>query len=107
MRLISLFAVLATVGIAEAQPKSPKGEIKLDVPTGGVAMVNVAVPDAIPLGGAADTRGVTEATTGTVTRALTLASYFNLIDRGAFLVDPKAEGMDPAYKAWFNVGAQG
>ncbi len=106
-RFAFLLTFLAAVA-AHAQPKpGAKDAIKFDVAVGGQSMVNVAVPDAVNIGGSPDTRGVTEALSGTVQRDLTLAGYFNLIDKASFLIDPKVEGMDPQYKAWFNVGAQG
>ncbi|MCA9545625.1 MAG: PD40 domain-containing protein [Myxococcales bacterium] len=91
---------------ALAQDDEKKG-LGVDVLTEGVTMISMAVPDAFALGGAPDTRGVTEALTGTIQRDLTLTGYFNLIDKAAFLGDPKAEGMNPEFKNWFNIGAQG
>lgn len=67
----------------------------------------LAVPDAASLGGEADTKGVREALSGTIQRALSLTGYFNLLDSAAFLADPAKEGMDPDLQAWFNSGTQG
>lgn len=80
----------------------------VEVPVGGsLTVIQMVVPDALPMGGAADTQGVTEALSGTTARALKISGYFNLIDKNSWLIDPAKEGMNPDYKAWFNVGAQG
>lgn len=108
MRNPMIILVLLLAGAAHAQPAGGTNEgIKFDVFNEGVALIQMAVPDAINLGAVPDTRGITEALSGTVVRDLTLASFFNLIDKAAYMVDPAKEGMDPSYKAWFNIGAQG
>lgn len=96
-------------GVAQAQEGTePEGKGLGVIVTGdGVTLIQMAVPDAIAVGGPADTRGVTEALTGTISRALKITGYFNLIDRAAFLADPAKEGMNPDYIAWFNTGTQG
>ncbi len=108
---IALLAIALALGAALVTPAAAQtGEgagLGVDVNSSGLTLVQMAVPDAISLGGAPDTRGVTEALTGTINRDLTLTGYFNLIDKAGFLADPKAEGMDPDYKAWFNTGTQG
>ena len=73
----------------------------------GITVFQMAVPDAFMQGGSPDTRGVTEALTGTIRRDLSITGYFNLVDKAAFLVDPAKEGMTPNYKSWFTIGSQG
>ncbi len=72
--------------------------LDVDVTAGGMSIFQMAVPKALLMGGAPDTRGITEALTGTVNRALKISGYFNLIDKAAYLTDPAKEGMSPAYK---------
>ncbi len=81
--------------------------LEFDVTGGALVKFNLAVPDALNLGGPADTRGVTEALSGTISRDLRIAGYFNLIDKKAFLADPAKEGMEPNYIDWLNIGTQG
>ena len=106
---VALFALVLAAG-AHAQDAKPAPDAKgleFTVEAGGIVLFQMAVPDAINLGGAADTRGVTEALTGTVIRDLQISGFFNLLDRAAYLVDPTKEGMNPDYTAWFNIGTQG
>ena len=100
--LLLLFAAPAL-----AQGQGQGGGIEFDVLSGELVKFNLAVPDALNLGGPADTRGVTEAVSGTVSRDLRIAGYFNLIDKKAFLADPAKEGMEPRYIDWLNIGTQG
>lgn len=102
--LICAAIVLFALSPAHAQDE---GGIELTVGVGDLVLFNLAVPDAINLGGEADTRGVTEALSGTIARDLKIAGYFNLIDKKAFLGDPNAEGMNPNYVNWINIGTQG
>ncbi|MCA9539367.1 MAG: PD40 domain-containing protein [Myxococcales bacterium] len=98
-------ALLLVAGPAAAQ--GDESGIEFTVGVGDVVRFNLAVPDAVNQGGEADTRGITEALSGTVVRDLTIAAYFNLIDKKAFLVDPAKEGMNPDYVNWINIGTQG
>ncbi|MSP72899.1 MAG: hypothetical protein EXR76_12155 [Myxococcales bacterium] len=111
MRLLLslLVLLLATEASAQAAPPSgaPTDRVKVVVEGGKLVLFQLAVPDAINRGGVPDTRGVTEALTGTIARDLKIAAYFNLIDRAAFLTDPVKEGLEPNFRSWFNVGAQG
>jgi len=107
MRTIVLLAVLAHTGPAWAQKAKTDGGFKFEVEQGELVLFQLAVPDAINLGGEADTRGVTEALSGTIVRDLGIAGYFNLVDKAAYLADPAKEGMKPRYKDWFNIGTQG
>lgn len=106
MRWLGALALCLLSVPASAQTGSDEG-LKVVVPTGGVSIFQMAVPDALSMGGAPDTRGITEALTGTVSRALKISGYFNLIEKAAFLTDPSKEGMNPSYKDWFNIGTQG
>lgn len=93
-----------------AAPAFAQGEgdgLKFDVTAGELVRFNLAVPDALNMGGPADTRGVTEALSGTVDRDLRIAGYFNLIDKKAYIADPTKEGMEPNYIDWLNIGTQG
>lgn len=92
--------------VAGAQDADPSTDIILQ-PTGQMTLYTVAVPGALNLGDVPDTRGVTEALTGTINRDLKIAGYFDLLDPKGFLGDPKAEGMSPQMNNWFNIGAQG
>jgi len=105
MRILLISALLALV----ASPALAQGDdgLKFDVTAGELVRFNLAVPDALNLGGPADTRGVTEALSGTVNRDLRIAGYFNLIDKKAYLADPSKEGMEPKYVDWINIGTQG
>ena len=103
--LVMLLAGLAHAG--PAAPAAPASGPTINVGSTGLTLVKIAVPDAINRGGVPDTRGVTEALSGTLARDLKIAAYFELVDRAAFLVDPAKEGLEPNFKAWFNVGAQG
>lgn len=104
-RLALAFTLLS--GPALAQPEEGGKGIDVPVSFGDVALIQMAVPSAINLGDVPDTRGITEALSGTVTRDLKISGHFNFIPRNAYLVDPAKEGMDPDYKAWFNAGTQG
>ncbi len=107
MRTIVYLAILALSGVAWGQAPAGDGGFKFDVEQGELVLFQLAVPDAIDLGGEADTRGVTEALTGTIVRDLGIAGYFNLVDKASYLADPTKEGMKPKYKDWFNIGTQG
>ncbi|MCK6573082.1 hypothetical protein L6V77_18525 [Myxococcota bacterium] len=102
-----LFAAAARPALAQGAPSAPPSSTQIVVKSSGYTLVKLAVPDALNRGGVPDTRGVTEALSGTVARDLKIAAYFELVDRAAYLVDPAKEGLDPNFKAWFNVGAQG
>jgi TolB protein len=107
---IFAFLVLLVAGPALAQdPKTPaEGEGAQELVIGGTqTLYQMAVPDAVNMGGAADTRGVTEALHGTVLRDLQISGHFNLIDKSAFLANAAKEGMTPQFTDWFNVGTQG
>ncbi|MCB9536878.1 MAG: PD40 domain-containing protein [Myxococcales bacterium] len=107
--LVALMALCSAAG-AYAQDGEAKEGGGVDIGTvqaGDIVLVQIAVPDAVNLGGAPDTRGVTEALTGTIVRDLQISGYFNLLDKAAYLVDPAKEGMNPDYTAWFNIGTQG
>jgi TolB protein len=102
--LRSALILLTFFATARAQePAGVDGTVRPDA----IVSFQMAVPDAFNQGGAADTRGVTEALSGTIARDLQITGYFNLVDKGAFLVDSGKEGMKVDYKAWFNIGAQG
>lgn len=106
--LFALTLLLAGSALAgPAAPSAPASGTMVVAKPIGYTLVKVAVPDALNRGGVPDTRGVTEALSGTVARDLKIAAYFELVDRAAYLVDPAKEGLDPNFKAWFNVGAQG
>jgi TolB protein len=111
MKFTTLLLALLLAAPALAQPAAPASDtpqgLGVDVTTGDIKQLQMAVPAAFNQGGAADTRGVTEALTGTIQRDLKLTGVFNMIDKAAFLVDPAKEGMTPDYTAWFNVGTQG
>ncbi|MEZ4432452.1 MAG: translocation protein TolB [bacterium] len=102
-----LTAALVLLALAPAHAQNSEGGIELTVGIGDLVLFNLAVPDALNLGGEADTRGVTEALSGTIARDLKIAGYFNLIDKKAFLADPAKEGMEPKYVDWINIGTQG
>jgi TolB protein len=91
---------------ATAPPIPPSGLVGTVVGD-QFTLFRVAVPNALNRGGVPDTRGITEALSGTVQRDLKIAAYFDLVDPQAFLVDPAKEGLEPNFRAWFNVGAQG
>lgn len=102
MRLIPLAAALVLAANAHAQDGA------VEVPFGGgLVLFQLAVPDAINTGDVPDTRGITEALTGTVSRDLRISGYFNLIDPAAFTAGAKKEGMEPGFTEWFNIGTQG
>ncbi|MCA9559647.1 MAG: hypothetical protein KC583_13920, partial [Myxococcales bacterium] len=97
--LVALMALCSAAG-AYAQDGEAKEGGGVDIGTvqaGDIVLVQIAVPDAVNLGGAPDTRGVTEALTGTIVRDLQISGYFNLLDKAAYLVDPAKEGMNPDY----------
>lgn len=102
LRISLIFLLFSTPALADDPPKSEGSVRPIDI-----ISFQMAVPDAFNQGGAADTRGVTEALSGTIARDLQITGYFNLVDKGAFLVDPAKEAMKPDYKSWFNIGAQG
>ena len=107
--LIGALSALLIAATAFAQAPADKVDgLKFEVIAGGgIALIQMAVPDAFNQGGAPDTHGITEATSGTIRRDLSISGYFNLIDKAAFLVNPATEGMDPKYTDWFNIGTQG
>ena len=107
MRTIVYLTILTLSGVAWGQAAAGDGGFKFDVEQGELVLFQLAVPDALDLGGEADTRGVTEALTGTIVRDLGIAGYFNLVDKASYLADPVKEGMKPKYKDWFNIGTQG
>ncbi|MBU0551309.1 DPP IV N-terminal domain-containing protein [Myxococcota bacterium] len=102
-RLIAALCLLS--GGAYAQGEG--GGIDVPVNPSDVALIQLAVPNAVNLGDVPDTRGITEALSGTVIRDLQISGHFNFIPRGAYLVDPAKEGLEPDFKAWFNAGTQG
>ncbi len=83
------------------------GSIEVPVDPSGIALFQLAVPGAINTGDVPDTHGITEATTGTISRDLRISGYFNLIDPAGFTAGARKEGVDPKYTEWFNVNAQG
>ncbi len=103
MRL-ALISLALLLGSAHAQTED--GSIPVDI-GGDIVLFQMAVPDAINTGDVPDTRGVTEALSGTVQRDLKISGYFNLIDKAAFTAASKTEGMDPQFRDWFNIGTQG
>ena len=105
--LLSLMLLAGSVAAAPTPPTAPASGTQVVAKPIGYTLVKVAVPDAINRGGVPDTRGVTEALSGTLARDLKIAAYFELVERAAYLVDPVKEGLEPNFKAWFNVGAQG
>ena len=105
MAVISCALVFGPLSAA-AQSGDQSG-IKFDVEAGGVVLFQIAVPDAINMGGATDTRGVIESLSGTILRDLKISGLFNVIPPAAYLGDSTAEGMNPNYRDWFNIGTQG
>lgn len=103
----ALLSVCAWVGSVAAQTPEETGGLTVEVANPELVLFHMAVPDAINQGNVADTHGLTEALTGTIQRDLKLVGYFNLIDKAAYLVDPAKEGLEPDFRAWFNIGAQG
>jgi len=103
--LITLLLVAAAQ--AQAPPAASPGGIDVVVDNPGFVLFQIALPDAINLGSVPDTRGVTEALSGTVAGDLRVAAYFRLMNPKAFLVDPRQEGMSPDFKAWYQIGTQG
>ncbi|MGK0359100.1 MAG: TolB protein [Bradymonadia bacterium] len=95
-----LFAVPA---FAQGDGAGVDGVVKTD----SITTFRMAVPKAFNQGGAADTIGVTEALTGTISRDLTITGYFELIKPAAFLPSASKEGMTPDMNGWFTVGTQG
>ena len=103
----ALLALSLLTGVAHAQTESETGAVGVVVSPQSVRLYYLAVPDAINVCEVPDTRGVTEALTGTVKRDLSLAGYFELLPPETFLNDPAKEGMDPDFRAWFNIGTEG
>jgi len=99
----STLAALLFAASANAQ----EGSIEVPVGIGDIVLFQMAVPSARNVGDVPDTRGITEALTGTIVRDFKISGYFNLIDPGAFTAAGRTEGMDPTYKDWFNIGTQG
>ena len=102
-------ALLLAAGAAQAQtPVDKEAEGALEFVVGGQrTLYQMAVPDAVRMGGAADTRGLTEALHGTIVRDLQISGHFNLIDKTSFMASAATEGMEPKLADWFNVGTQG
>ncbi len=106
MRTLFILLLYSLSAQAQEEEKVFKG-IKVDVIPRDFSPTQMAVPRALNLGGAADTRGVTEALSGTVIRDLKISGHFHFIPESGYLSDPSKEGIEPKFKDWFNAGTQG
>ncbi len=101
--IYALLWLLPAVALAQDKEGTDIGPTEAE----GLVVYSLAVPDALNQGEVPDTRGVTEALTGTVNRDLTISGYFQLLEKKAYLTDPSKEGIEPQYRDWFNAGVQG
>jgi TolB protein len=106
--LIGLTLITCARGRAWAQGEEVGGKgIEVPVSPGQVSRVLIALPPAINQGGAPDTIGLSERLITTVERGLVISGYFDLLEKELYPADPSAEGLNPSFPTWFNVGAQG
>ncbi|MEE2645004.1 MAG: hypothetical protein VYD19_08730, partial [Myxococcota bacterium] len=102
----SLFILFIAPFSLSAQERSTAG-LEVRVAPGQVSLVELALPAPQSLNGEADTSGTGALIHETLTHALNLSGYFNLLETELYPSEAAAEGMETAFVPWSNSGAQG
>ena len=79
----------------------------VDINNPSLKKVPIAIPFFKPVTGNASESEISRNGANMLSDALAFTSYFNILDRGAFLADAqKADPASPLFKAWTTVGAE-
>ena len=74
-----------------------------------IKKIPLAIPDFKPLAAGEDSREVADSAAQLLADTLQFTGYFNILDQGAFLEDPRASGISEAsinFRSWTVIGAE-